>query len=306
MIPVFRRNDSFIMTLHPAAQLAFAFSLMALSLMTGNPFCQVAVIAAAGILALSAGVFRQWASWWKLCLFICVAAVIINPLVSRYGSTVIWRGPTVPVFGRLFVTTEALLYGVGMGLRLAAVILVFALITLTVDPDDLLGLMKGRGASSALVSALTMRIVPALMSDANELLDAQKARGVVRDDAGTWVALKSRLPLVKRVLATSLDRGISLAEAMEARGYGSGRRTRYNQHAMRGGDFMVIGLAVLALAAGITAAAVGISSFGYYPTISMTHTAWTVAAIAVPVLFAAGLLVLSRMWKRSNWLRLRV
>lgn len=306
MIPVYRRNDSFIMSLHPATQLTLAFSLMVLSLITDNPFCQVAIIAAAGLLALSAGVPRQWASWWKVCAIVCLAAVIINPLVSRYGTTVLWRGPTVPVFGRLFITSEAVLYGIGMGLRLAAVLLVFALLTLILDPDDLLGLMKGRGASSALVSALAMRIVPALMADANELVDAGRARGVVRDGAGAWAAAASRLPLVKRLLSTSLDRGISLAEAMEARAYGSGRRTRYKRQGMKSGDYVVMSLAVVALGAGIVAVGAGASSFKYYPTLSMARSAWTLPALAVPLVLAAGLLAISRMWERSSWLKLRI
>ncbi|MHB8894688.1 MAG: energy-coupling factor transporter transmembrane component T family protein [Candidatus Geothermincolia bacterium] len=305
MIPVYRKNDSFLQQVHPGAQLALALSLMALSLLSDNPACQIAVILATACLALSAGVLRQWFSWWKLCLVIFIAAMVINPLVSRYGATVIWRGPTVPVLGHLFITAEAVAYGAGMGLRLSAVIWVFALITLSVDPDNVLGLLKGRGASSALVSALTMRMVPAVMSDAGDLLDAQRSRGIVVDEGSRWKVLKSRLPLVKMILSTSLDRGINLAEAMESRAYGSGRRTRYARQTFGAGDLMVLACAVAILALSIAGLAAGLLSFTYYPTLSVHYNPASLAVTLAPVAVAFAVLLLSRMWKRSNWLRLR-
>lgn len=306
MIPVYRKNGSFLQGLHPATMLALALSLMLVSLITGNPVYQVAVILAAGVLAFSAGVFKQWASWWKLCLVIFVMALVINPLVSRYGATVIWRGPHVPVFGHLFVTAEAVAYGAGMGLRLSAMIWVFALITLTVDPDNVLGLLRGRGAKSALVSALTMRMVPTMMSDAGDLLDAQRSRGIVSDSGGRMAVLKSRLPLVKRILKTSLDRGVSLAEAMEARAYGSGPRTRYRDYGFKAGDAAALVAALVILGVGIAGVAAGFLSFTYYPTLSMHYQTGTAAFVAVPVVAAFALLLLSEIWKRWNWLRLRV
>jgi len=306
MIPVYRKNGSYLQELHPATMLALAFSLMVVSLITDNPICQITVILTAGVLAFSAGVFKEWSSWWKLCGVIFVMALVINPLVSRYGATVIWRGPTVPVFGHLFVTAEAIAYGAGMGLRLAAMIWVFALITLTVDPDNVLGLLRGRGAKSALVSALTMRMVPTMMSDAGDLLDAQRARGIVADSGGRWTALKSRIPLVKRILKTSLDRGVSLAEAMESRAYGSGPRSRYREYGFKLGDAAALLAALAILGVGIAGVAAGYVSFAYYPTLSMSFKSGTAAFFAVPVVAAGALLLFSEIWKRSNWLRLRV
>jgi len=306
MIPVYRKNGSFLQGLHPATQLTLALSLVVMVLVADNPFCQVAVILATGVLAASSGVFRSWFSWWKLCLFIFIAALVINPLVSRYGSTVIWRGPTLPVFGHLFITAQAIAYGAAMGLRLAAMIWVFALVTLTVDPDNVLGLLRGRGASSALVSALTMRMVPTMMNDASELLDAQRSRGIVRDEGSKWAAFKSRLPMVKRILSTSLDRGINLAEAMESRAYGSGKRTRYREYGFKGGDVAVICASLALLAAAIAGAAAGLVSFSYYPTLEAAYHIGTVAVVAAPLLVAFALMFFSIIWKRSNWLRLRV
>lgn len=305
MFPAYRKKDNLIHRLHPASMLLLVLSLMVVALIADNPFFQLGVITATAILALAAGVIHEWFSWWKICAVVGLATMIINPLVSREGAHVIWRGPHVPVLGGLKITAEALAFGAGMGLRLAAVIWVFALLTLAVDPDSVLGMFRGRGSRSALVSALTLRMVPTTMRDAGSLLDAQRSRGMALDEGSKWAVLKSRLPLVKKTLSTSLDRGIGLAEAMESRAYGSGRRTHYSVHRFAAGDIVTVTASALILAACVTGIAAGALSFEYYPSISTGYGAWTVFFVLAPIVIAALLAGLSWSWKRSNWLRSR-
>lgn len=306
MIPAYRRKDNFIHRLHPVSMLVLVLALMLVALLADNPFYQVAVIAAAAVLALAAGVLAEWFSWWKICAVVALATMIINPLLSREGAHVLWRGPHVPVLGNLKITAEAIAYGAGMGLRLAAVIWVFALLTLAVDPDGVLGMLRGRGSRSALVSALSLRMVPATMRDAQGLLDAQRSRGLALDEGSKWVVLKSRVPLLKKTMSSSLDRGIGLAEAMESRAYGSGRRTRYSQRIIAAGDVIVMSAAAAMLATCILGVATGVLSFDYYPSISAAGGAWTVVLALAPVALAATIAALSWSWKRSNWLRSRI
>ncbi len=304
MRPTYSNKEGFLQRLHPATQLALGLSIVLLSLVTGNPFLQVALIAATGLLAVSAGVFREWSSWWKLCLWIGLAALIINPLVSREGAMVIWRGPRLPVIGRLDITLEAMAYGAGMALRLSALILAFALMSLVMDPDRTLGLLKGRGMKSALVSALAVKLVPTAMGDARDILDAQRSRGLARDSGGRLEVLKSRIPLVRRLLTASLDRAVGMAEAMESRAYGSGLRTRYDDYAFGPGDYAVLSLSLGMSGLGIAAAVIGWISFSYYPHISFAFSASTVAVMCVPLLISMAVLVLAMLWKK-HWLRLR-
>ncbi len=305
MIPAYRRKENLIHRLHPVSMLTLVLAMMVVALMTDSPFAQIALIAAAALLALAAEVLREWFSWWKVCAVVGLATMIINPLVSREGVHVLWRGPHLPVFGGLKVTAEAIAYGAGMGLRLAAVIWAFALLTLAVDPDGVLGMLRGRGSRSALVSALSLKMVPTTMRDARGLLDAQRSRGLALDEGGWWAVLKSRMPLVKKALATSLDRGMGLAEAMESRAYGSGKRTSYARRRFGVGDAAALATAALMLAAFAVGLATGKLSFTYYPALSAARGAWTAVLVLVPVMAAALLAALSWSWRRSNWLRSR-
>lgn len=306
MIPVYRTRDTYLHSVHPAVQTIMVFSLAFLSLSSENLFLQVAVIAACFLISVASGTFREWASWWKICAAVGLMAVIINPLVSRAGATVIWMGPHLPVIGRLDITLEAIVYGVGMGLRLSALILAFALFSLLVDPDKILGLIRGRGSRSALLSALTMKMVPTAMRDAGAILDAQRARGVVKDSGGRLNMLKSRAVVLGKLVSTGLERAIGLAEAMESRAYGSGRRTRYQEYELKKGD---IGLTVIsiAMAAFCTAfMASGFARLTCYPRISFSLSTAGIFILLIPILFSILIFAVSWSWKRWNWLKLRI
>jgi energy-coupling factor transport system permease protein len=121
----------------------------------------------------------------------------------------------VPVLGTLDVTTEELRNGLFEGLRLVAVGLAFAVYALLLDHDRLLA-SAGWARRSTLAVALATRLVPVLERDARDLRVALRGRRV---ELGP-------VRLLSPLLAGSLERGLSLAEAMEARGYGRPGRTR--------------------------------------------------------------------------------
>jgi energy-coupling factor transport system permease protein len=177
----------------------------------------VSVAAISGILlvvSLKAPAKRRW-PYLVGVLITGLTVFLITPFVEVIGSHPIWTGPTIPVLGRLDVTTEELRNGLFQALRLVAVGLAFAVYALLVDHDRLLA-SAGWARRSTLAVALATRIVPVLERDARELQLSLRGRGV---ELG---AMRRLSPL----LAGSLERGLNLAEAMEARGYGRVERTR--------------------------------------------------------------------------------
>ena len=108
------------------------------------------------------------------------------------------------------MTTEELRAALYQALRLAAVGLAFADYALLVDHDRLLA-SAGWARRSALAVALATRLVPTLERDARDMQLALRGRGVKANP----------VRLMSPLLAGSLERGLNLAEAMEARGYGA-------------------------------------------------------------------------------------
>ncbi|HEY6606441.1 MAG TPA: CbiQ family ECF transporter T component, partial [Gaiellaceae bacterium] len=139
---------------------------------------------------------------------------VLTPLFETLGSHPVWTGPIVPVLGQLDVTQEELVSAAVNALRLACVGLAFAAYALLLDHDRLL-----QAARFARPAALATRLLPTLERDANGFVEALRGRGV--EVSG----LRGRAGLLSPLLASSLERGLNLAEAMEARGYGRAGRT---------------------------------------------------------------------------------
>jgi energy-coupling factor transporter transmembrane protein EcfT len=155
--------------------------------------------------------------WGTFVAAFWVAA--LTPFLAAEGSHYLWQGPTVPVLGPLGLTGEELESALLAALRLVCVGLAFAAYALLLDHDRLVQ-AAGFARRSALAVALATRLVPTLERDGRGLLEALRGRGVEVRGVGGHARLLSPL------LAGSLERGLNLAEAMEARGYGRPGGTR--------------------------------------------------------------------------------
>jgi energy-coupling factor transport system permease protein len=176
---------------------------------------EVAVIAGClAVVAWRAPAARRWPYLVGTCSS-ALLVVVVTPFVEVIGSHPLWTGPTIPVLGTLDVTREELANGLFQGLRLLAVGLAFACYALLVDHDRLLA-GAGWARRSTVAVALATRLMPLLERDARDLRVALRGRHA---DLGA-------VQLLSPLLAGSLERGLNVAEAMEARGYGQPGRTR--------------------------------------------------------------------------------
>jgi energy-coupling factor transport system permease protein len=196
----------------PAAALLAALAVAAL--LAAHTLSVAAIAAVLLLAAFRAPARRRW-PYLLGTLTTGLTVFLLTPFVEVIGSHPLWTGPSVPVLGTLDVTTEELRNGLFQGLRLVAVGLAFAVYALLLDHDRLLA-AAGWARRSTLAVALATRVVPLLERDARDLGLALRGRGV---ELGPMRRLS---PL----LAGSLERGLNLAEAMEARGYGRPGRTR--------------------------------------------------------------------------------
>jgi energy-coupling factor transport system permease protein len=165
---------------------------------------------------------------------------VLTPFFETLGSHPLWTGPVVPVLGQLDVTREELVSAAENSLRLACVGLAFAAYALLLDHDRLLS-----AARFARPAALATRLLPTLERDATGFVEALRGRGV--EVAG----LRGRAALLSPLLASSLERGLNLAEAMEARGYGRPGRTSVPAPSWRVRDCAAVVLSVLIVVGGI-------------------------------------------------------
>src|SRR5204862_3137933 len=112
-------------------------------------------------------------------------------------------------------TSEELRIAAVVALRFVCVSLAFGVYALGLDHDRLVqGLRFARRSMLAL--AIALRLLPTLERDARGLTEALRGRGVA------VAGVRGHARLLAPLLAGSLERALSLAEAMEARGFGRG------------------------------------------------------------------------------------
>jgi energy-coupling factor transport system permease protein len=172
-----------------------------------------------------------------------LGVLVVSPFLAVEGSHVLWSGPTLPVLGPLDVTVEELRIAALNGLRLTAVGLSFAVYALLLDHDRLLAAV-GFARRTTLAVALATRLVPTLERDAVALAEAVRGRGLA------VAGVRGHARLLSPLVAGSLERAASLAEAMEARGFGRGGATRAPRAAWRMRDRVALAAAPLLVTVG--------------------------------------------------------
>ena len=124
--------------------------------------------------------------------------------------------------------------------RFVLIIFFSTLLGLTTMPlslaDAVESLLKPLSASKfpvhevGLMLSMSLRFVPTLMDDTLRIMNAQRARGVDFGEGTILQKVKSIIPILIPLFASSFKRADALAIAMEARGYqGGDRRSRYRQ-----------------------------------------------------------------------------
>jgi len=217
---------------------------------------------------------------------------ILNPFVSGEGDLILVRGPEVSVID-LEVTLEEVAAGLVTGVRLFAVAVLVGALLAHIDADRLQAQVARIAPRSALACALAARLMPTLERDARALAEAARLRGVDLS-GGRWPGrLRRAAPLALPLLASSLERGLDVAEAMAARGYGSGPRTRLGERRYTPVERAVLALGAALAAVGGLAVARGLADYAFYPTLEdpLGPAALSLAAAAIVALGGAALVL---------------
>lgn len=246
----------------PGAVLVPVAAATALAFLTDHPLVLLALVAGAAALLWSApGRVARWLLGAGLVAGAGVA--LLNPLVSAEGDLILWRGPEVPVFDLEF-TLEEIGMGLAMGARLLAVALLLGAALAHVDADRLQAQVSRVAPRSALTCALAARLLPTLQRDARSIGETARLRGLDLATGGRLARARRAAPLALPLLGSGLERGLDVAEAMVARGYAAGPRTRMPERGYTRAEWgaLSVGLA-LVLVAG--AAVAGGADYRYYP-----------------------------------------
>jgi len=243
-------GDSLLHRLDPRTKVAgvlfAAVSVLAASEWRGFILAAGLTVAA----ALSGLSVRIFLGGLRALWFLLALSFLIQLLLTP-GEILLSLGP-------LKVTREGLEAGGLIFLRLALLILVASLLTLTTSPVNLtaglekilspLGRLGLPAHELAMMMTIALRFIPILLEEAEILVKAQRSRGAGSGRApARWI--KFLLALFVPLFAGALRRAEDLAVAMEARCYrGGAGRTRMMVLKLGASDYAVLGVTVVVLA----------------------------------------------------------
>jgi len=242
-------RDTWLHRLDPRAKFIALFSVIFLAVAGDQPWLPL------GLQLLSLWGIHAAGAWRSLARIrvILIAIFVVSMVVWTFFS-----GGDTPVLGPLYL--ESLLFGFATGLKLTATITASVLWLSTTRNEEIAAGMVAMGVPHRMAFAFSaaLRMVPTFIGAGMTIVQAQRARGLDSDVGGPIRRIRAYLPLLVPIFASALRSAGQQAMALEARGFGAGRkRTRFLPLHMEVGDWVLVGLALVGIALGLWIAITG-------------------------------------------------
>lgn len=282
-------------SLHPIVLLAYYAGGITFGLLLFHPIILAAAWVAAIVVNLHLDGGREWRRWSIPMLVGFVLIMVTNPLISHRGRTVITYWGDIPL------TLESVVYGITLAMSILYVLTLFVSYRLVMTEQKFLFLFSRISPKAALVTMMAAGLVPRLRRRMGELMLVQRARGVTVMEGSLGTRARNGARIVSTLLAWTLEDALQTADSMQARGYGTGKRSSYPGYRFRARDgWTLSALGVCALAI-LAAWASGHGMMAIYPKLgSFRLTAGDAAAMASYLVFLFVPLCLE--WRdRGTW-----
>lgn len=230
-----------------------------------------AVMLVAGVIMLiCSGVpFRKMAFLFGLMiLFSIINGLFILFITPTFGTRLTGTDtPAIPV-GYAVINRETLFYVLTLSAKYLTLLPITLLCLFTTMPSAFAASLNRVGVpyKMAYSVSIALRYIPDLVAEFRSTLHSMEARGmgISKEDGSLAKRLSNLSAVVVPVLQSALHRIDSVTNAMELRGFGTGKkRSWYSGSDMTAADWTVTGLALLALAAGIWLRSRGLDRFWY-------------------------------------------
>lgn len=246
------KRCSVIHGLSPFTKLLFCIAMIAIPIITFNPFVSLILLLVLWILPIPAKVGDVfYKTMRKLYPVMLIFIIIIWPFFYGKGDHVILHA------GILNITWEGVYFGIAQALRVAVAItgcLYFIMITELIDISNALGRafqQIGVGFMGPFMFTTTFKFLPEFMTNFTTTKEAFAARGFQLDKGSFAQKIRNYIPLFVPLIDTSLGKATNIASAMQLRAFGiHKKRTFYTRYYFGIGDilFLILVAAMVAFA----------------------------------------------------------
>lgn len=178
---------------------------------------------------------EQLKKWGWMIAIMSVLTLILTPLFNNRGNYILFY-----FFDRQ-VMLESVIQGVMIALTLLCIISLFLTFNIVITPDKFVFLFSKFLPQWALLIMLSMRFVPLLRKRLIEIGDVQQVKGLSVKCGPIRSRAKNGMLFLQILLTWSLEESIQTADSMTARGYGIGKRSKYQPFYMKKRDWVSLG-----------------------------------------------------------------
>ncbi|MEO7663494.1 MAG: energy-coupling factor transporter transmembrane component T, partial [Candidatus Limnocylindrales bacterium] len=217
--------------------------------------------------------FRLVRRQWLFAVTFVSILVLVNTILTGGEIGNFNRSDLHPLFYLPLLGTpisaESLSYGATQLARFLTFITIGFPIAYAIAPSDL-GPALARlriPEKFAFGVDLTYRFIPSLAADLQETIDAQRVRGYEWDQmkGGIVGRIRRTVPLMVPLTMNAIVGAEDTIDAMDLRGFGTGRRTWLRALAYDRSDRLLLGIALLIFAAATVASISGLTRLWVFP-----------------------------------------
>lgn len=206
---------------HPVVLLLYVGGSLMATMLTMHPFFLFVSFFSAVVYCIFLNGTKCWKSMFVQGMLLLFFGVCVLPFFQHNGVT-----PLFYVNG-LAITLESVRYGCMMAVLLFTVLLWFQIWNRLLDSEKFLYLFGRFLPSVGLLLSMVFRMLPLMRYRYREIADAQKGLRPGEKKTGIGGKLQKFGKEVSVLISWSLEHSMETAISMEARGYGSGKRSSF-------------------------------------------------------------------------------
>ncbi len=245
---------------HPIVQLIYFTAVITLTMLIWQPVA-ICISLAAGIgCAMISGGRKALRTAVFLVLPACALFLIINPLFSHRGATILFYLPDGNPF-----TLESVLYAAAASGIFASVMLRCMCLRYSVSSDRVIYLFGRLSPRLALLLSMSLRFIPLYIREYKQVAAAHRCLGRDISHGGPIKRIRTFAGIVSCVTGRALEGSVITADSMKSRGASLKGRTSYHDFRFMKRDLVIILLTALFALPLIFGLINGALEYWYYP-----------------------------------------
>ncbi|WP_455544046.1 energy-coupling factor transporter transmembrane component T [Intestinibacter sp.] len=174
-------------------------------------------------------------------IMMAVMILIINPLVSHKGTTILFYIGYTPI------TLESIFYGLISAMKLMTLLLISNYFNKVMTYEKLIYILSPLGHNLSLIISLSVKFIPEYLDKITSIKNTQRTKGIRLDSKNKKEVAKSLTYILNSFFFITLEDGIITIKSIKSRGYYNRDKKNRMKIRLKSIDYMSLTLIILTL-----------------------------------------------------------